>query len=68
MYEKNKLYDVLLKKHMSCRDLARLSGISKSEINKIENFESDPKQSTMIAIARALNMEVIDIFNFKWRK
>ena len=53
---------------MSCRDLARLSGISKSEINKIENFESDPRQSTMIAIARALNMEVIDIFNFKWRK
>lgn len=68
MYEKNKLYDVLLKKHMSCRDLARLSGISKSEINKIENFESDPRQSTMIAIARALNMEVVDIFNFDWRK
>ena len=67
MYEKNNLYEVLLKKHMSCRDLARLSGISKSEINKIENFESDPRQSTMIAIARALNMDVTDIFNLDWR-
>jgi len=68
MYEKNRLYDILKRKHMSCRDLSRLSGVSKSAINKIENFEADPKQSTMIAIARALSMEVVDIFNFDWRK
>jgi transcriptional regulator with XRE-family HTH domain len=53
---------------MSYRDLSRLSGVSKTAINKIANFESDPKQSTMVAIARALDMDVTEIFNLDWRR
>ena len=48
---------------MTYRKLSRLSGISKTSLNDIANFREDPKQSTMIAIARALNMEVVDIFD-----
>ena len=68
MYEKNRLSEILFEKKMTYRELSNLSGISKSAINEIANFEEDPKQSTMISIARALDMEVVDIFNFEWRR
>lgn len=68
MNELNELQQILYKNNISYRKLSRLSGISKSAINRIANLEVDPKQSTMIAIARALNMDVVDIFNLDWRK
>lgn len=68
MHEKNILSEILYEKNMTYRDLSRLSGVSKSTINRIANFETDPTQSTMISIARALNMNVVDIFNLEWRK
>lgn len=68
MYPSNILSEILYKKRMSYRDLSRLSGVSKTAINKIANFESDPKQSTMVAIARALDMDVTEIFNLDWRR
>lgn len=67
MYEKNRLSEILYEKGLTYRQISKKSGVSKSAINKIANFETDPKQSTMISIARALNMEVTDIFNFDWR-
>lgn len=68
MGEPNVLSKILYENNMSCRDLSRLCGVSKSGINKIANFEADPRQSTMISIARALNMDVVDIFTLDWRK
>lgn len=68
MYVTNNLSEILRKKFMSYRDLAMLSGVSKSAIEKIVRCEADPKQSTMMAIARALHMNVSDIFNLDWRK
>lgn len=47
---------------MSARQLARLTGISKTTILRIEQNEVDPKLSTIIAIANALNVLVIDLF------
>lgn len=66
MKEENKLFQILCDKNITYRELSRLSGVSESSLNKIANYISDPKQSTMIAIARALKMEVVDIFNFNW--
>lgn len=68
MNKNNILSEILYKRRMSYRDLSRLSGVSKSAIDKIVKCEADPKQSTMIAIARALDMNVDEIFNLKWRK
>ena len=68
MFETNFLSQILYKRQMSYRDLSKLSGISKSAIEKIVREEADPRQSTMISIARALNMEVADVFNLDWRK
>ncbi|MCI8509017.1 MAG: helix-turn-helix transcriptional regulator [Lachnospiraceae bacterium] len=68
MYEKNVISKILYQNNMSYRELSRLSGISLSSLNDIANFKKEPKQSTMISIARALNMEVSEIFDLNWRK
>lgn len=68
MYKKNVISKILYQNNMSYRELSRLSGISLSSLNDIANFKKEPKQSTMISIARALNMEVSEIFDLNWRK
>ncbi len=67
MYGKNILLKVLKEKGLTYKQLSRKSGISVSSLYYIANQLTDPKQSTMIAIARALDMKVTDIFNLDWR-
>ena len=67
MDEENILFQILYEKNMTYKELSRLSGVSESSLNRIAHYSSDPKQSTMIAIARALDMDVVDIFNLDWR-
>ena len=67
MYEKNILSNILYENNITYQELSRRSGISASTLNYIANYITDPRQSTMIAIARALNMEVVEIFNLEWR-
>lgn len=67
MYGKNILLKVLREKGVTYKQLSRKSGISVSSLYYIANQVTDPKQSTMIAIARALDMKVADIFNLDWR-
>lgn len=67
MHEENMLFQILYEKELTYKELSRMSGISESSLNRIANYYSDPRQSTMIAIARALNMDVVDIFNLDWR-
>jgi transcriptional regulator with XRE-family HTH domain len=67
MYEKNILSNILYENNITYKELSRRSGISASTLNYIANYITDPRQSTMIAIARALNMEVVEIFNLEWR-
>ncbi len=67
MYGKNILLKVLKEKGVTYKQLSRKSGISVSSLYYIANQVTDPKQSTMIAIARALDMKVTDIFNLDWR-
>jgi transcriptional regulator with XRE-family HTH domain len=59
---KIKVWEVRDKKHMSLRKFAALSGISKTEINNIENKVKKPTVETMCAIARALQVPVTDLF------
>ncbi len=68
MNKANRLQDIMGKRNLSVRQLARMSGVSSATISRIEKCEEDPKQSTMIAIARALKMKVCDVFNLDWRK
>lgn len=67
MNNSNILSQIMYENNITYRELSKLSDISISALNNIANFEKEPRQSTMIAIARALNMDVVDIFNLDWR-
>lgn len=58
----NKLHEIREEKGVSLRELAKLAGVSKTQINEIENGQSDPTLKTMRRIAKALNMKIEDIF------
>lgn len=58
----NRLHEIREEKKLSIRELARRSGVSKTQINEIENGQSDPTLKTMCRIAKALNMKIEDIF------
>lgn len=53
---------VRLEKNMTLEMLAKLSGISKGHLSKIERQEREPKLSTIIQIALALKVEVSDLY------
>ena len=67
MYE-NRLLEIMEQKQITYRELSRLSGISVGSLFKIANHESDPKQSTMVDISRALKMPVDKVFDLNWKK
>lgn len=53
---------VRLKKNMTLDTLAKLSGISKGHLSKIERQERDPKLSTIIQIALALKVDIKELY------
>lgn len=53
---------VRLEKNMTLETLAKLSGISKGHISKIERQERDPKLSTLIQIALALKVDIDKLY------
>ena len=58
----NKLHETREEKVVSLRELAKLAGVSKTQINEIENGQSVPTLKPMCRIAKALNMKIEDIF------
>lgn len=56
------LKEVRLKKNITLEELSKLSGISKGHLSKIERQERDPKISTLIQIATALNVDVDELY------
>lgn len=53
---------VRLEKNMTLETLAKLSGVSKGHLSKIERQEREPKLSTIIQIALALKVRVTDLY------
>lgn len=54
---------VRLEKNMTLEELARLSGISKGHLSKIERGEREPKISTLIQIALALKVDSNELYS-----
>lgn len=63
---KNNLQEIMNHKNLSYGDLSKLTGISKSTLFRISNFEQSPTQDMMNSIAKGLKMNVTDIFNFNY--
>ena len=53
-------------KNISYRRLSRLTGLSIGQLYNIANYQSEPTQTTMIAIAKGLKMKVTEVFNLEY--
>lgn len=60
-----KLKEVRERYNISLRELAKLTGISKSHLNYIEKGEREPSLSTIIRIAVALNIDEKELYEVK---
>ena len=56
------LKQIRLEKGMTRETLSQLSGISKGHLSKIERQEREPKISTLILIAKALKVDVNNLY------
>ncbi|MBU9724398.1 helix-turn-helix transcriptional regulator [Diplocloster modestus] len=66
MKKLNKVGEMRIKNGFSIGQLARMSGMAKSTIIRIENYEVDTTQSQMRRISRALNRKVWEVFDLSW--
>lgn len=64
---KMRLWAIRIERNITIRELADLSGISKSEINNIENERYSPRLSQLEKIAAALNMGIVDLFDSEYK-
>ena len=46
----------------SLRDLEAVSGVSKTEINEIENGKANPSVTTLLLLAAGLQVELTELF------
>lgn len=58
-----KIWELRTSKGYSLRQLEQLSGVSKTEINDIENGKTNPTMETLILIAKALNVELTELID-----
>ena len=56
------LKQIRLEKGMTLETLSPLSGISKGHLSKIERQEREPKIRTLILIAKALKVDVNNLY------
>ena len=59
------LYDIRARKGMSERQLAKASGVSKSQINNIENGIKHPTVHTLCLLSLALDVSPYDLFSME---
>ena len=59
------LWQVRQEKNMSVRALSEKSGVSKSEINYIENGVKMPRVDVLCALAKALDVDITDLIDYK---
>ena len=63
-----KLKQVRVEKGFTQEDLAYESGLTLSQIARIETMKINPTVSTIFCIARTLNITVSELFDFKLSK
>lgn len=60
------IYQERTKQNMSIRDLAKKSGVSKTQINAIENGRTNPTVMTLCQIALALHVSPCKLFKVSY--
>lgn len=59
------LYDIRTTRKLSVRELAEKSGVSKSQINNIENGLKHPTVYTLCLLSLALGVSPYDLFSLE---
>lgn len=60
------LKQVRQKKKITLNKLSEKSGISSTHINDIENNLKSPSLFVMIRLAKALDVEIMELYKVKW--
>ncbi len=60
------LKQVRQEKNMTLSMLAKKSGVSRTHINDIENNLKSPSLFVMVRLAKALDVEVTELYKVKW--
>jgi transcriptional regulator with XRE-family HTH domain len=58
-----RLAQIRLEKDLTLHQLSELSGVSKTQINDIENGKTFPTIKVLCALAKALQVPVTDLFS-----
>ena len=66
MYVEILLKQVRQRKRVTLNKLSEKSGISKTHINDIENNIKGPSLLVMIRLAKALDVEITELYKVKW--
>ena len=61
------LGEIMNKNNLSTRQVAEMTGISKSTINRIANEEISPTLETLELIAKGLNVRICDLFDSSFK-
>lgn len=60
------LKEIRKEKQISLEQLSKASGISKSHLSYIERQEKEPTITVLIKIAKALNIDIEDLYEVEW--
>lgn len=61
------LYEVRVKQGLTLKQMEKLTGISKTTLNEIENDNRSPTLETLVQVAKALNIRVTDLFESEYK-
>lgn len=62
-----KTWKIRTEKRVTLKQLAQMSGISKTCLNDIENHKISPTLDELEKIAKALNVRMTDLFESKYK-
>lgn len=62
LYIENRLLEIRKSRRMTLRQLSEISAVSRSDINRIERGETDPRISTALLLADVLECSVDNLF------
>lgn len=61
------LWEIRKKRNLTERELAELTGLSKSTINNIENGKTSPNLAELEVLAKVLEVGMVDLFDSKYK-
>ncbi len=60
------LKEIRTSKGISLRQLEEMSGVSRTHLNAIENQQKEPRISILVKIAKALEVQIEELYEVEW--